>query len=61
MYPLEPGDAEAAFAAGMAASGQYQAHTQALIAGQGSPGGDPLEAGADPESQPDIAGQASVT
>ena len=61
MYPLETGDAEAAFAAGMSASDRYQAHNQALIAGLGSPGGDPLTVAEDPESQPDVSGQVSVT
>jgi hypothetical protein len=59
MYPLESGDAEAAFAAGMSAAGQYQAHYQELIAGLGSPGGDPLQA--ESAEQPDIGGQVSVT
>jgi hypothetical protein len=44
MYPLESGATEAAFAAGMDASGRYQSHTQSLIAGLGSPGGDPFTA-----------------
>lgn len=59
MYPQETGDTEAAFTAGMQASDQYQAHNQALIAGLGSPGGDPLTAESD--EQPDIGEQGSVT
>jgi hypothetical protein len=61
MYPLEAGEAEAAFAAGMNASGQYQDHYQSLIAGLGSPGGDPLEAAGPDEEQPDVGEQVSVT
>ena len=59
MYPQESGEAEAAFAAGMAASEQHQAHYQSLTAGQGSTCGDPLQA--DSEWQPDSGEQASVT
>jgi hypothetical protein len=59
MYPLESGDTEAAFTAGMQASDQYQAHNQALIAGQGSPGGDPMTA--ESTQQPEVGGQVSVT
>jgi hypothetical protein len=59
MYPLETGEAEAAFTAGMSAAGQYQAHNQALVAGQGSPGGDPLVA--ESTEQPEVGAQVSVT
>jgi hypothetical protein len=59
MYPQETGDAEAALTAAMSASDQHQAHTQALIAGLGSPGGDPLTA--DSDWQPDVGEQGSVT
>jgi hypothetical protein len=59
MYPLEPGDAEAALTAAMDAAGQYQSHYQDLISGLGSPGGDPLQA--ESAEQPEIAGQVSVT
>jgi hypothetical protein len=59
MYSLDPGDAEAAFSAAMDASDQYQSHNQELIAGLGSPGGDPLEA--DSDWQPEIGEQGSVT
>ena len=57
MYPLESGETEAAFAAGLAAAGQYQAHNQALIAGTGSPGGDPLMAAGSDEEQPVVGAQ----
>ncbi len=53
MYSLDPGDAEAAFAAGMNASEQYQAHYQANIAG------DPMQA--ESAQQPDTGEQGSVT
>ncbi len=59
MYPQETGDTEAAFTAGMQASDQYQAHNQALIAGLGSPGGDPMTA--ESTQQPDTGEQGSVT
>ena len=55
MYPQETGDAEAAFSAGMQAASQYQAHDQALIAGLGSPGGDPMTA--ESTQQPDLPGR----
>ena len=55
MYSPDPGDAEAAFGAAMSASDQYQAHNQALIAGLGSPGGDPMTA--ESTQQPDIPGE----
>ena len=61
MYPLEPGDVEAAMSAAVSAAGQLQDHTQSLIAGLGSPGGDPLVAADDPESRPEVAGQVSET
>jgi hypothetical protein len=61
MYPLESGDAEAALAAAVSAAGQYQAHYQGLIAGLGSPGGDPLTASGPDEEQPEVGAQVSVT
>lgn len=61
MYPLETGEAEAAFTAGMSAAGQYQDHYQSLIAGLGSPGGDPLTAAGPDEEQPQVGAQVSVT
>jgi hypothetical protein len=54
MYPLESGDAEAAFAAGMSAASELQSHTQSLISGLGSPGGDPMTAV--PTLEPDLPG-----
>ena len=42
MYPLEPGDVEAAMSAAVSAASELQSHTQSLIAGLGSPGGDPF-------------------
>ena len=59
MFSLDPGDAEAAFTAGMNASEQYQSHYQANIAGQGAGAGDPIPA--ESTQQPDIGEQGSVT
>jgi hypothetical protein len=57
MYPLESGDMEAAFAAGMSAASQYQDHYQSLITGLGSPGGDPLQVSGSDEEQPEVGAQ----
>lgn len=57
MYHPETGDTEAAFAAGTAAASELQSHAQSLIAGLGSPGGDPMTA--EPTLQPDFPGLVS--